>query len=83
VIGRYLGLAFQKNGKTHFGWARLNVGPCGTALTGYAYETIPGKPIVAGDIGISAQLVPDPPTLGVLALGTPGLDLWRREEDEK
>jgi hypothetical protein len=87
---RFLGLVFEINGKEHFGWARISVektnGLCGrpfyTAIGGYAYETIPGKPIVAGDVGVSAQSVPEP-TLGVLALGTPGLDLWRREEGEE
>ena len=45
---RYLGLKFQIKGKTHYGWARLK-GSCGGAtLTGYAYETIPGKAIKAG-----------------------------------
>jgi hypothetical protein len=51
---RYLGLKFVINGKTHYGWARLNVtwnlsGESAT-LTGYAYETIPNKSIVTGDI---------------------------------
>ncbi len=45
---RYLGLKFQIKGKTHYGWARLK-GSCGGAtLTGYAYETIAGKAIKAG-----------------------------------
>ncbi len=55
----YLGLRFQINGETHFGWARLSVifhpGPekertWEAHLTGYAYETIPGKAIRAGQI---------------------------------
>ena len=52
---RYLGLKFQVDGETHFGWARLNVRFKQTSLrtwqarlTGYAYETIPNKPIIAG-----------------------------------
>lgn len=52
---RYLGLKFQINGETHFGWARLNVRLKQNSprtfqahLTGYAYETIPNKPIKAG-----------------------------------
>ncbi len=52
---RYLGLQFQINGETHFGWARVNVvlrqNPRRTwqaRVTGYAYETIPQKPIRAG-----------------------------------
>jgi len=47
---RYLGLKFVVNGKTHYGWARVKVmsGSVSTTLTGYAYETIPDKPIIAG-----------------------------------
>jgi hypothetical protein len=53
AVNRYLGLKFQINGKTHYGWARLSVqvqSPLGIAatLTSYAYETIPNKPIRAG-----------------------------------
>src|SRR5579862_852276 len=52
--GRYLGLRFQINGETHYGWARMNVQVNTTQLTvysritGYAYETTPNKPIAAG-----------------------------------
>lgn len=75
VSNRYLGLKFQVNGETHYGWARLTVQLPGNflikaTLTGYAYETEPGKPIPAGktadqahDAGLS---------LGHLALGAPG-----------
>jgi hypothetical protein len=104
VNGRYLGLKFVIKGKIHFGWARLNVDwTLGEAiLTGYAYETIPGKSIMAGqtfdilppapdslspdDPGPGASLtnpIPDtqqPASLGLLALGAPGLAIWRREE---
>ena len=58
VKNRYLGLRFIIKGKTHFGWARLNLTVkkgqdgrfqgFGVLLTGYAYETIPKKPIIAG-----------------------------------
>ena len=52
----YLGFAFRINGKYHFGWAQLNVQlgffhgsySFNTTLTGYAYETVAGKPITAG-----------------------------------
>ncbi len=62
-------------------------------LTGYAYETIPNKAITAGqtkgsdDTTISDEtsaslIVPSPEhaTLAALALGAPGLSVWRREE---
>ena len=45
----YLGLKFTVKGKIHYGWARLVESNCGgSILTGYAYETIPNKAIVAG-----------------------------------
>jgi hypothetical protein len=52
----YLGLKFVIKGETHFGWARVKLsGLTGRGatviLTGYAYETIPGKPIIAGAAG--------------------------------
>jgi len=89
----YLGVKFLIKGKTHFGWARVKVDtqqkPFAATLTGYAYETIPGKPIIAGatkgpdDAEPTAALsshTPEPATLGALALGAPGLSIWRREE---
>jgi hypothetical protein len=51
VTNRYLGLKFITKGKTHYGWARLSVQgsiEIIATLTGYAYETIPGKSIKAG-----------------------------------
>lgn len=99
---RYLGLKFTINGSIHFGWARLNV-TCTTmygnhkvtgVLTGYAYETIPDKPIITGktrgpdddDQPAPASLethTSEPTMLGALALGAPGLAIWRREESAR
>jgi hypothetical protein len=60
-------------------------------ITGYAYETIPNKPIIAGKTSGFAVadthyngLLPAPsrqPSLGMLAVGTDGLNIWRREEE--
>jgi hypothetical protein len=94
---RYLGLKFQINGKTHFGWARISVttspGNFGftVKLTGYAYETIPNKRILAGQTKGPAEIKvipeaslsvpnPQPATLGLLARGSAGLPIWRREQ---
>jgi hypothetical protein len=90
----YLGLLFEVKGNPHFGWARVKVTPrtphgYNATLTGYAYETIPNKPIIAGatkgpdDSEPTASLnvpTPEPATLGVLAMGAPGLSIWRRKE---
>jgi hypothetical protein len=99
VKNRYLGLRFTIKRKVHYGWARLSVEGCffrgahlTATLTGYAYETIPNKSIIAGatkgpdDAGIqepdATVTMPTrrPASLGALALGSPGLSIWRREE---
>jgi len=95
VKNRYLGLNFTIHGKSHYGWARLSVQvskrpfKLTALLTGFAYETIPGKAIIAGATkgpeeaepaaSVNAP-TPKPATLGVLALGAPGLSIWRRED---
>jgi hypothetical protein len=89
-------LKFKLNGRLHYGWARVttvkasacNGGPAVSAtLTGFAYETIPGKSLKAGqtkksdDTSIgepNASLTtptPEPATLGALAMGAPALSL--------
>jgi len=53
VANRFLGLKFMIDGQTHYGWARLNVHidrfRIQAYLTGYAYETVPGKLIHTGE----------------------------------
>ncbi|MGB7862893.1 MAG: hypothetical protein WCF74_05850, partial [Candidatus Sulfotelmatobacter sp.] len=64
VQNRYLGLQFQINGETHYGWARFTVKFHGGAgnlrsweahLTGYAYETVANQPINAGQTAGNAE----------------------------
>jgi hypothetical protein len=60
VKNRYLGLKFRIDGKNHYGWARLSTQllgqtQIGATLTGYAYETTPGKGIRAGQICCDAK----------------------------
>ncbi|HXM19843.1 MAG TPA: hypothetical protein VN948_01090 [Terriglobales bacterium] len=60
VNSRYLGLKFKVGGKIHYGWARLTVQLPGNflinaTLTGYAYETVPGKEILAGQTADQAD----------------------------
>jgi hypothetical protein len=88
----YLGIRFLIHGETHYGWARVSIGRLPATLTGYAYETIPNKPIPAGRISgpVNASLAsrmdlfaPAKPsaTLGMLARGADGLSVWRRDDD--
>jgi hypothetical protein len=77
VRDRYLGLKFVVDGEVHYGWARLSVtlghdrqpdDVVGT-MTGYAYETVADKPIIAGQITGADVITAQPETLGGLALG--------------
>jgi hypothetical protein len=93
-VTRYLGLKFVVQGKTHFGWARLAVSvqhfTFTATLTGYAYETIAGKTHGEDDVEYDSgsggsltnpiPVTPQPVSLGALALGAPGLSIWRRKE---
>jgi len=77
VRNRYLGLKFVVDGEVHYGWARLSVtlghhrqsDDVSGTLTGYAYETDPEKPIIAGRITGPDVITVQPETLGGLALG--------------
>jgi hypothetical protein len=79
VTDRYLGLKFKAKGKTHYGWARLNVKVLNenvtATLTGYAYETTPNKQIIAGKTkGPGSAL-----SLGRLAQGASGISALRTQ----
>jgi hypothetical protein len=74
VKNRYLGLKFYIGKQAHYGWARLNFAVLHhepefkATLTGYAYETIPNKPIIAGQTHGRDDAI-----LGRLAQGASGL----------
>jgi hypothetical protein len=80
---RYLGLQFTIGGRVHYGWARVAVTLPGGAsgiqatLTGYAFETIPNKPIVTGKTKGPDVVTWKPATLGRLAQGASGISAWR------
>jgi len=85
VKHRYLGLKFAMNGKTHYGWARLNVvisqaATIKATLTGYAYETVPNKPIITGRTKGPDVITLQDASLGHLARGSSAISAWRVEE---
>jgi hypothetical protein len=98
VTRGYLGLKFSIQGEIHYGWARLDVTASYVpfaAITGYAYETIPNKPIITGrtkgeagkigrarrgDHAVVGATRGMPASLGALACGSPWLDLWRKRD---
>lgn len=60
------------------------------SLTGYAYETTPNTPILAGQTSgtnsadLREQMIPPAVPragLGLLAQGATGLAIWRREDE--
>ncbi len=77
VEDRYLGLKFVILGEVHYGWARVSVtlghqrqfDDVSGTLTGYAYETVPDKPIIAGEITGPDVITVQPTALGELATG--------------
>lgn len=86
VKNRYLGVRFTIKGSTHYGWARMNVN-CNPGnfqitpvLTGYAYETIPNKPIIAGKTKGPDVITVEAGSLGALAQGSAGLAPGPRKE---
>jgi hypothetical protein len=71
---RYLGMRFAIKKKIHYGWARLSTTTGKRAhitamLTGYAYENIPNKPIIAGKTHGKDVVTIQPASLGALAAG--------------
>lgn len=79
VKSHYVGLKFVINGETHYGWARFNMqirqplkGNLQAILTGYAYETVPNAPIMAGKTSGAEASDTRPAALGQLAAGAAG-----------
>jgi hypothetical protein len=78
----YVGLKILIDGQIHYGWARVKFPyPGGTgfpSIAGYAYESTPNQPIIAGQTkeNVSASA---PATLGMLAGGARAVDLWRKQ----
>lgn len=89
----FLGLKFLINGQVHYGWALVKFPGPGEflwgSIYGYAYETVPGQPIVTGQTkgtanekSLANAVLPttnasSSQSLGLLATGARGLRFWR------
>jgi hypothetical protein len=93
VANRYMGVKFVIAGTTHYGWVRITTSKTADPLiTGYAYETTPNTSIkdgaISGPSEVGSWLSPDlptdpqPATIGLLARGAQGVEIWRRDETE-
>lgn len=74
----YIGFSFDAGNGTQYGWLQVNMkgsaGQNSYDVIDYAYAD-PGEEINAGQ----TQAVPEPGSLGLLAVGGVGLLLWRRK----
>ena len=75
----YIGFRFESAAGTHFGWMRVTM--AGSPDNSYTIDEwaygMPGQAIKVG------QVVPEPGSLGLLALGGAGLLAWRRKKAQK
>lgn len=88
---KFLGLKFELDGQTYYGWARFTVKShdfrIGYELIDFAYQTIPGVPIYSGEgiganKGLEAAVRTKPAgSLGALAFGDAAIELWRGTSD--
>jgi hypothetical protein len=92
VSNRILGVRFQINGEAHYGWIGFRYAYASYAtLVGWAYETIPNKPIYAGakrgmnsnsdgdvDTNAAVMHLAEPTSLELLAAGDVAMPEWRR-----
>ena len=71
----YLGLRFKIAGQTHYGWIQMNLPATEGAglVEGFAYETEPNTPIIAG--------IPEPSTSLLVAI-TAGPFLFHRRRNK-
>jgi hypothetical protein len=87
----FVGFQFSQSGKSHYGWLRLSVGFHGTSIKetllnvlNYGYESAPDTSINAGTCSGGEESaesargdVAEGASLGMLALGSGGLDIWK------
>jgi len=75
----YVGFRSQQTDGTHYGWIKLtvnNANASSVTIDSFAYDTVAGQPITAGETGSG---IPEPATsAALLALGSAGLVAYRQ-----
>ena len=76
VDNGYMGLEFEADGQTYYGWARITADydDIYVVVHEWAYESTPGIGIAAGATGV----IPEPATATLIGIGGLGLALWKR-----
>jgi hypothetical protein len=88
----YFGFKFLSSGQPHYGWVRVESDIVrggtrtpwvATTISAYGYESAPNTAILAGSCTAPNETAASDSastgSLGALALGAPGLILWRRK----
>ena len=76
----------DKNNLVFNGWGRVSMPMDGSSITFHdvAYNDVAGASIMAGETEAGlGTAVPEPGTLGMLALGAAGVCAWRKRKDTK
>ena len=76
VDNGYMGLEFEADGQTYYGWARITADydDIYVVVHEWAYESTPGIGIAAGATGV----IPEPATATLIGIGGLGLAFWKR-----
>jgi hypothetical protein len=82
-VDAYLGLKFRVKGKVHYGWEHVKPINGSFVSVGYAYETVPDKPIVVGKTHGPDVITVQPAALGHLARGASAIPAWRKTEGNR
>jgi MYXO-CTERM domain-containing protein len=81
----FAGIKFQSAGQPHLGWVRIRLQDTNSADTvtavDWAYNSVAGASILAGDTGSGATPEPSTRAMAVLALGAAGVLALRRRRN--
>ncbi|HEY7099692.1 MAG TPA: hypothetical protein VH437_23410 [Terriglobales bacterium] len=85
TANKFLGVRFLIAGEVHYGWigfrsVKAEYPAISATLAGWAYETVPNTPIIAGDMGTAAPLDSSisPTSLEILATGHTAIEQRRK-----